>query len=107
MCCIAASLPCCNLYQLPQFPLDTGPLLLYRQCGWVLLVCALHPAVGYTGALYVLLRKDEFIFVYQGAETLLVDAEERAVSDQPRIQIYRTPVVTSSKPSAVLVVSYW
>lgn len=27
MCCIAASLPCCNLYQLPQFPLDTGLLL--------------------------------------------------------------------------------
>lgn len=73
----------------------------------MLLVCALYPTAGHTGALYILLGKDEFIFVHQGAETKVVGTEERAVSDQPGIQIYRTPIVMTSKPSAVLVVSYW
>lgn len=45
--------------------------------------------------------------MYREAETQLVGAEARAASDQPRIQIYKAPIMTTSKPSAVLVVSCW
>lgn len=73
----------------------------------MLLVRAWHPTAEHAGALHILLEKDDFVFVYQEAETQVVGAEERAASDQPRIQIYMAPIMTTSKPSAVLVVSYW
>lgn len=74
MCCIAASLPCCNLYQLPQFPWDTGPLLALQ----AVLLLPVHCTPQLDALeLCISLGKDEFMHVYQGAETLVVGAEER------------------------------